>query len=970
MIPRTITRGWALLSLALPLLWATPRDLAAAPGDAIDPAAATFAVKAKRIYPMGGGDGKPIEGGTLLVVDGKIAAIGDDVEIPGGIPVHDHPQAVIIPGLVDAGSRLAGSHRGQDSVGAQFRAIDGFDPYANHAELLAEGITTAWVGPASNRLLAGQGAIVKLAGEPVVSERSDLVVILGEAAFGAPPKQKIPFPSSEDVPIEPAEAQRPRSRLGQFPELEAKLHEAAEYAAARRAAADERPEYDAALDALADALEAKLPFRVDAKRARDILQALRHRNLFAGGLTISGATEAHRVSEHLAKAGIPVILEVPVRFDAPGSDLGIGPDPADESIETASVLAGAGVRFAITSYALARPGDLMMSAITAVRGGLAPTTALAAVTSSAAEILGIGDRVGSLQPGKDADFVILTGEPMQTSTTVLETWVDGHRAYAASTGGASLIVRAGTIFTGAGETIRDGAVLVENGKITAVGPTVPTPRGARVIDAGPDAFVTPGFIDAHSHLGLENDQADADPDLSLSWAVAHEKPNFAHVAKAGVTTVLVAPYRPNRSGSQVLAMKTSGASREELVVDDPAAVFFSLRGADPLMDIQTIEGILKKGKAYDDQWKKYHEDLAKWKEEQAKKKADEDAKKKKDKEEEEARKKQEQEKKNAADEEKTPEEETPPAEEKKADPISGTWRTVISGGPIPEPQEGTMKLRLDGINVTGQLISMIGGEVDVTGTFQQNQLVLEMDVDSPVGAPKIEATLDREDHLTGKLLVGDMFSLDFEADRTEKEVPEIRLARRKKGDDGRPQPPVVQEALEPYRKLLTGEIAAVIDVQTGAQIDRVLDLFTAQFQVPLVLLNADEAATLGSRIVEAKAGVVLPKQIVRRSAGRGIEIPGDRLSRLGIPVAFQSDAEDAARHLPHNVAYAVYNGMDATSALRALTIDAARMYRIDDRVGTLEVGKDGDLLVFSGAPFEAVSRLEHVIISGKEVHQP
>ena len=120
MIPRTITRGLALLSLALPLLWATPNHTAAAPRDSVDPGAASFAVRAKRIYTMAPGAGEAIEGGTLLVVNGKIAAVGADVEIPAGIPVHDHSQSVIIPGLVDAGSRLAGSHRGQDSVGARY----------------------------------------------------------------------------------------------------------------------------------------------------------------------------------------------------------------------------------------------------------------------------------------------------------------------------------------------------------------------------------------------------------------------------------------------------------------------------------------------------------------------------------------------------------------------------------------------------------------------------------------------------------------------------------------------------------------------------------------------------------------------------------------------------------------------------------------------------------------------------------
>jgi len=975
-----MTRGLALLVAAIPILCTMPRHVAAVGGKPDADASATFAIQAGRIYTMTAGGPGVLDDAVLVVRDGRIAAVGKDVAIPDGIPVHRFPNAVLAPGLIDASSRLVPSHRGEDSVGAQFLALDAFNSFGNYAEALSEGVTSAYLSPGSHRLVAGQGAVVKLQGGRVLRERADLVMILGEAAFATPPKQKIPFPSSEDVPIEPATPQRPHSRLGQFPELEAKFQEAREYAKGRASAkASDRPAYDPALEALAAALAQPVPARVDARRARDILQTLRHRNLFPSGLTLAGATEAHRVADQIRSANIPVILEVPVRFDAPGADRGLDPNRIDESIETAAALAAAKVRFALTALAQSRPGDLRMAAMTAVRGGLDPMIALASVTREAASILGIADRVGTLEPGKDADFVVLSGDPMRTTTSVLRTYVDGKLAWnvdadpVAGTGAESVVVRAGTIFTGSGEILRDGAVLIENGKIAAVGRTVPMRRGVRVIDAGPDAFVTPGFIDAHGHLGLENDQADPEPELSLAGVVAGEKANFRDVAASGVTTVLVAPYRPNRNGSQVLAMKTAGASRDDLVVADPAAVFFSVRGQDPFTEIDQIRGMLKKGKSYDEQWKKYFEDLKKWEEDQAKKKAEDAAKKKKD--DEEKRKKEEEAKK--AVEEKTPEEpkpdeeapapEVPPAP--KVDPISGTWRATISGGPIPEPQEGSMKLKLDGTSVTGSLASPLGEEVELSGTFQGNQLTLELVVDTPFGAPKIEATLDREDHLVGKLVVGD-FSLDFEADRTEKETPEIRVKKRKKAKDGRPEPPEVQAALEPYRSLFAGEIAALVDVQTGPQVREIVELFTREYETPLVLLNAEEAGAVSEAVLASKAGVVLPEEIVRRDRNGKIEVPAEVLSRLGIAVAFQSDAEDAARNLPYNVAYAVYHGMDATAALESLTITAARMFRIDDRVGSLEPGKDGDLLVFSGDPFEAASRLMHVIVSGKEVHQP
>jgi imidazolonepropionase-like amidohydrolase len=91
------------------------------------------------------------------------------------------------------------------------------------------------------------------------------------------------------------------------------------------------------------------------------------------------------------------------------------------------------------------------------------------------------------------------------------------------------------------------------------------------------------------------------------------------------------------------------------------------------------------------------------------------------------------------------------------------------------------------------------------------------------------------------------------------------------------------------------------------------------------------------------------------------------MARLGVPVALQSAAEDSARNLPLLGLFAVQQGLGGDAALRALTIDAAKMYKIDDRIGSLEVGKDGDLLIHSGHPFDADTRLERVIVGGREV---
>lgn len=916
-------------------------------------AATTFAIRAKTIHTMDPALGT-LTDATIVVIDGKITAIGTDVDVPAGVQLHHEPDAVLIPGLVSASSTLPRGERNtdrvrEDAVAAHIRAIDAYDPYGAYTDILAEGVTTAFLSPGTNRLISGQGAVVKLAHGEILAPHSHLVVNLGDAAFRTPPKQEIPVPSSSDVPFEPAVPQRPTSRLSQFAEL------GRQFDAARQRKQAGGGDFDQRLDALASAMS--LPVRVDARRAEDLMQVLRHRALFPASMTLTGATEAHQLAEELAAAGIPIIVEVPFSFDSPGADRGLALDKIEETMRTAAALAEHDVRFAISASGAARPGDLMIAAMTAVRGGLSPERALAAITRDAADLLGVGDRVGSLTPGKDADILLLNGEPLQTTSHVRAVYINGHRAFTAGQSSA-LVIRAGTILTG-DETIHGGSVLIEDGKIAAIGRTVPTPRGARVIDAGPDGVITPGFIDSHSHLGLENDRTPPSPATSLADITAYEKSNFADVAMAGVTTALVAPYAANRGGSQVLAMKTQGMTRDALVVAEPAAMFFSLRSTDPLTGAESIGAVLKKGQAYVDKWKKYDEALAKWKEDQAKKK-EQAAKAAEQKKEEERAKEAEK----AAESE---EEEAEPQEEKKVDPISGTWELKMMGGPFPADEAQIMKLKLEEGQVTGTIDSPIGGEgTDLTGTFQGNQLELEMDVETPFGPPQLSATLEREDFLKGQFKVGDVFSVDFEATRTEKDVPEIKIKKRKKSADGRPTPPPIDPALEPIRAILAGEVAAMVDVGGPGEIDAAIKLFRDEYKLPLVLLNAEGAARVIDRIAASDAAVIVPKRILQRQDNR-ITVLADQLARKGVPVGFQSGGEDAARTLPLQVTYAVYHGMDAHTALRALTVDAARMFKIDDRVGTLAVGKDGDVLVFSGPPFESSSRLEHTIITGKEV---
>jgi len=484
--------------------------------------------------------------------------------------------------------------------------------------------------------------------------------------------------------------------------------------------------------------------------------------------------------------------------------------------------------------------------------------------------------------------------------------------------------------------------------------------------------ITPGFIDSHGHLGLEGDRTTPGPDVAIARAVVTEQDNFRPVARAGVTTVLMAPVGASSSGSQVAAIKTAGCGRDALVVDELAALKFSFRGKDPTLGLSALQKPLKKGKDYDAKWKKYHDDLKKWEEEQAKKKKEGGGK---------------------ADAEKEVKKETKEVvveeKEEEFDPISGTWDGTLQGGPLPEPADITLKLKLeeDKTTINGSATApMSPDEVGVSGSLSGKNVTLTVDAETPMGAPILEATLDAEDHMKGSFKVGDVFAIDFEADRTEREAPVIKVtkSRKKKKTDGRPEAPKLEPSLEPYRKLFAGEIPLLVDAAGHGGIAAVIKVVVEEYKVPLVILNGNDAWRVADKIVESKAGVVAALPLLSRrehktsaaamrsfvngnGGGSQLYCQAADLAMAGIPVLFQSNAEDGARSLPDMAGFAVRNGMDSTAALRALTINPARLYRIDDRVGSLQPGRDGDLVIFSGNPFDATSRVLRVFVAGKEV---
>jgi imidazolonepropionase-like amidohydrolase len=920
-----------------------------------------------------------IEDVVLHVRDGKVVALlsAEGLALPQGARVLDRSDRIVAPGFVLTQWSVGSGKRDPDTLGARFRALDAYDSYGSSERLVARGITTAFLHPGRGRLATGEGAVVKLAGPAksrLLRERAELCLEMGAGALRPPAKVKIPFPSSSDVPIEPARPQRPSSRSGLVPELASQLKAALAYDAARKTlGGGSRPALNSDLQALADAaLGDRL--RIDARRADDLRGVLELAKSLGLEITLSGGTEAHAVLGPLAGLGAPLVFEVPHGLRGGLRDQGSDPDRLQARWSTPARLAKAGVRFALAPP----PGgeaDLRLLAALTVRGGLAHDEAFAAITHRAAQVLGVGKRVGHLNPGADADFVVLSGRPLATSTEVLETWVGGQRVFraAASANKRALVVKAGTVITSAGPMIHNGEVLIEDGTIAAVGTSVPHPRGARVIDAGPDAVVTPGFIDAFGHLGLMGARSSR---TSIARAFAGDRETLLRVARAGVTTAVVGPRRASGSGVALLAIKTAASSpatealRRNMVLREPAAVIFDLSRADPLKLPSSFTGKLRAGVALAKRWVAYRKKLTAWaKARKAKTTAARVAAGKRRSAREPVKEKPKVKKVVKKVEKKEPRKKA----KKKFDPISGTWEFTISFG--GRSQKGILLLKLEaGGKISGVAKPPEGSGADdapVSGRLDGKDVQLKL---KPGGAQtpfefRIKANLDREDHMKGEVLVGKpaRFRLQFEATRTERSVPEIKIEiRRSKNKDGRPPEPRSDPVTQGLRAAIEGRGAVIVMVRhPRVALDALAELKKLGIH-RVVFLDFSDADLVAKELAGKGAGILLVPGTVVKRGKRYVSLASD-LSRLGLSLAFGSRAADGAAELPLRALVDVAAGLDPAKALAAMTNDAARLLALDDRVGSLEVGKDGDLLIFNGPPLEATSRLETVIVRGRRV---
>lgn len=383
--------------------------LAMSPQGAPPRAAGSFAVQAETLYTMAGA---PIEGGVVLVKDGKIAAVGK-VDVPEGVQVVK--AKVVTPGLIDAHATVGltgvlNVPHDQDQLEQsspmqpELRAIDAYhsrDPLVEWVRGL--GVTTLHTGHGPGALISGQTMVIKTHGRSV---DADVVKPLAMVAVTLSDRGRS------------REGKAPGTRAKSVAMLREKLLEAQAYAARRER--DPDAAVDLGLETMRKVLDKEAPLLVTAHRAHDLAAALRVAEEFDVQVVLDGAAEAYLMLPRIAAAGCWVLPHPPMSRTR--GDLENG------TMELAKLLAEAKVPFAIQSgYESYVPKTrvVLWEAGISVMHGLAHSQALRALTIDAAKLCGVADRVGSLEVGKDADLALFDGDPFEYTSHCLGVVIDG-----------------------------------------------------------------------------------------------------------------------------------------------------------------------------------------------------------------------------------------------------------------------------------------------------------------------------------------------------------------------------------------------------------------------------------------------------------------------------------------------------------------------------------------------------------------
>lgn len=369
--------------------------------------------------------GQPVQDGVLVVHRGKIVAVGarTAVNIPAGAQSIDATGKVIMPGLVDTHSHIGGGGSGGDGsapIQPDVRIFDSLNVReVGFKRAQAGGITTVNVMPASGHLLSGQTVYLKLRKANIIDDifikdaQGNITggIKMGNGTNPMRPNSNGPFPGTRSK-----SAALVREQYLKAQDYREKI---------RRAGNDKSklPSRDLAMEALVEALDGKRIVHFHTHRHDDIMTALRLSKEFGFRIVLHHVTEAWKVADEIVRAKAPASI---IMIDSPGGKL----ETMDLSFTNGAALERAGALVAFhTDDSITDSRFFLRSAALAVRAGMSRERALLAMTLAGAQMLDLQNRVGSLEAGKDADFIILSGDPLSVYTKVLETYVEGVRVF-------------------------------------------------------------------------------------------------------------------------------------------------------------------------------------------------------------------------------------------------------------------------------------------------------------------------------------------------------------------------------------------------------------------------------------------------------------------------------------------------------------------------------------------------------------
>ena len=816
--------------------------------------------------------GKTFSPGTLVVREGKIVDVGpdDEVAVPDDARRVDLAGKVLIPGLVDSHSHIGVHSRptveansdGNEMTGpvqSIVRAIDSINPFDPGIRMAtAGGVTTANIMQGSGNVIGGQTLYVKLRGHTVEQMAILAPDVMGglKMANGENPKRAYgsrnlaPMTRMKTAALQRSEFLKARDYQRKWDAYRKKL------AAAQEASP---PDVDLQFEPLVEVLERKRTVHFHTHRADDITTVLRLADEFGFDLLVQHGTEAYKVADELARRNVPVSMTLP---DSPGGKAEV----IDFIEETGALLTAAGVKVLVnTDDFITESRFFLRTAAITVRGGLDRDTALKTITLHPAQAMHLDLRIGSLEKGKDADFVVLSGEPFSVYTRVLATYIDGQMVFDLAdpkdrlyqSGGFAVaeagqvppaapfvtpppapaaepdapkdaprpaaettefVVLAGRLHTVSGEPVDNGAVHIREGKIVYAGPRqgFELPIDAAVLTA---AVVTPGLIDAHSVVPLNgsyNISADQDADersdpnqadLRVLDAFNPLEPLLRFLLEQGVTVVHACPGRANVIAGQTGVFRTHGATAEAMAVRFPQMVLFNL-------------------------------------------------------------------------------------------------------GEVPKE---TYRDRRPGTRMGTAAI--VRAALADAGNYARKRRSAKDDASQPDRNLKHEAL--------GQLL--------------EQQLPAMFCAQR------------------------------ADDIVTAL---RLIDEFKLKGRLAL----SAEAYLLADKLAEAKLPVIVHptmQRVAELETYHSFLGNAAALADRGLLVAVASGVENyvpKTRVVRHEAAMAMVHGLGFDRALRAITLDAARILEIDDRFGTLEAGKVADVVLYDGDPFEHATHVTAVVVGGKLVH--